>query len=266
MKVEQFFNNLWEQYTELTPQAKQIQTLFCEQGNEIFNDHVAFRTFNIHPISLDELEILILRMGYKYQEEYYFSDKKLRAKSFLPPAPEHPKIFISELLTEKFPESSQQIIKNLVKQIDPSVLSTEKIFFQGRLWEAPRFDDYEELLKVSEYAAWMSVMGMCANHFTIDVNRLQSLKNIQDVTEFLSTNGFKLNDSNGVIKGNPSVKLEQCSTIADTTSYRFANGMYRDVPTCFYEFAYRYPEDDGELFQGFVQANANTIFESTHVK
>ena len=37
------------------------------------------------------------------------------------------------------------------------------------------------------------------------------------------------------------------------------------VPSCYYEFARRYPLPSGELFQGFVPASADKIFESTDV-
>ena len=44
----------------------------------------------------------------------------------------------------------------------------------------------------------------------------------------------------------------------------FTEGM-EEIPSCYYEFALRYPKD-GELFQGFVAASADKIFESTHNK
>ena len=39
-----------------------------------------------------------------------------------------------------------------------------------------------------------------------------------------------------------------------------------DIPSCFYEFAQRYPLPNGDLYQGFVAASADKIFESTNVK
>jgi len=56
-------------------------------------------------------------------------------------------------------------------------------------------------LEESEYAAWLSVLGLRANHFTIK--------------------------------------------------------------SCYYEFARRYPDRKGLLFQGFVSASVDKIFEST---
>ena len=36
------------------------------------------------------------------------------------------------------------------------------------------------------------------------------------------------------------------------------------IPSCFYEFALRYPKPDGRLYSGFVAASADKIFESTN--
>jgi hypothetical protein len=39
-----------------------------------------------------------------------------------------------------------------------------------------------------------------------------------------------------------------------------------EIPSCFYEFAKRYPLSNGELYTGFVAASADKIFDSTNVK
>ena len=61
----------------------------------------------------------------------------------------------------------------------------------------------------------------------------------------------------------PEDLLVQASTLADSVSFTFADGQQQAVPSCFYEFAHRFADRSGELFQGFVPNNANTIFEST---
>jgi len=38
------------------------------------------------------------------------------------------------------------------------------------------------------------------------------------------------------------------------------------IPGCFYEFAKRYPQSNGSLYQGFIAASADKIFESTDNK
>ncbi|MGL4896671.1 MAG: DUF1338 domain-containing protein, partial [Shewanella sp.] len=62
----------------------------------------------------------------------------------------------------------------------------------------------------------------------------------------------------------PEVLLEQSSTMADTIAVEFSDGVL-EIPSCFYEFALRYPKANGELYTGFVAASADKIFESTNV-
>lgn len=50
--------------------------------------------------------------------------------------------------------------------------------------------------------------------------------------------------------------------MANTVQVTFDDGS-AEVPGCFYEFARRYPDADGSLFQGFIAASADKIFEST---
>ncbi len=54
--------------------------------------------------------------------------------------------------------------------------------------------------------------------------------------------------------------------MADRVEMEFAGGEKHVIPTCYYEFARRYPGPDGKLYEGFVAASADKIFESTNVK
>jgi hypothetical protein len=72
-----------------------------------------------------------------------------------------------------------------------------------------------------------------------------------------------LNAVGGIKKGLPEDLLVQASTLADSVGFTFADGQQQAVPSCFYEFAHRFADRSGELFQGFVPTNANAIFEST---
>ncbi|MFP3457566.1 DUF1338 family protein, partial [Psychrobacter sp. SIMBA_152] len=76
---------------------------------------------------------------------------------------------------------------------------------------------------------------------------------------------FALNTSGGEVKGSPEVLLEQSSTLADEYAVTFSDGDMR-IPSCFYEFAIRYPKPDGEIYTGFVAASADKIFESTNAR
>jgi hypothetical protein len=94
------------------------------------------------------------------------------------------------------------------------------------------------------------------------VNALKKFKDIYQLNQFLKDNGFLLNTSGGEVKGSPEELLEQSSTRAGSKEIKFADGTY-DIPSCYYEFARRYPDKSGELYSGFIAKSADKIFEST---
>ena len=261
--VERFFPALWADYTGLAPQAQAIKELFGRDNGQVINDHVAFRTFAGSPLELDCLEPLILGMGYSVQGQYRFEQKKLRARSYIHSDPQVPKIFLSELLVEQLSDSAQQILKPYIAQIENRALTTE-VFYAGRAWPMPSWSEYQKLLAESEYAAWLLAIGLRANHFTISVNHLENYGSLQQVVDAVTAAGFDINSSGGVIKGSSAVMLEQAATLADQQWIEFAGGDKHQIATCFYEFALRHPQPDGALFQGFVEGNADKIFDSTN--
>jgi hypothetical protein len=82
------------------------------------------------------------------------------------------------------------------------------------------------------------------------------------VNQLLKDNGFILNASDGEIKGKPDDLLEQSSIKAGIMEVNFSDGVYK-IPSCYYEFARRYPDKNGTLFSGFIAGSADKIFEST---
>ena len=266
MQLDHFFDSLWQQYVQSTPQAAHIFQHLQQQGEQPQNDHVAFRTFDCSPITLAQLEPHLLALGYRAYESYTFVEKKLNAWGYVHPDESQPKIFLSELRTRELSAAAQSIIQRLIEQIDPQRLSDASVFWQGRLWNMPTWAEYQTLLEQSEYAAWMSVMGLCANHFTIAVHRLQHCTSLPQINAMVASLGYSLNTVGGVIKGSPQQALEQSSTLASTQLMRFAQGDSHNVTTCYYEFAKRYPDAQGQLYQGFVASSADKIFESTHMQ
>ncbi|WP_109300798.1 DUF1338 domain-containing protein [Aquimarina sp. AU474] len=266
MNSTYFFEELWKQYSAKTPSAQKVKSLFEAEGNHIFNDHIAIRTFNDPRIDIDVIAKPFLKMGYEPKGEYHFKAKKLFAKHF-----EHkndsdaPKIFISQLLLEEFSIDLQQSIHTILSEVDQPIFQLDDLILKGRIWSTPSFKTYQLLLEESEYAAWMYVNGFCSNHFTVDVNKLESFKNLHEVNEFLKSNGFEINSSGGEIKGTKELLLEQSSILADTTEMIFEEGTEK-ITTCYYEFSYRYQTEDNHLFTGFIANSADKIFESTDVK
>lgn len=261
--VERFFEALWADYTQLAPQAQVIHDLFAAQNREVVNDHVAFRTFANTPLELERLEPLILSLGYTPQGQYRFEQKKLRARSYIHPDASVPKIFLSELLVSELSEPVQRLLAKYTGKISEQERDLS-VFYSGRAWPMPTWAEYQTLLAESEYAAWLLAIGLRANHFTISVNHLDQLSSVQQVVERVKAAGFEVNKVGGEIKGSPEVFLEQASTLADQQMIEFADGDEHQIATCFYEFALRHPQSDGALFQGFVEGNADKIFDSTN--
>ncbi|PCI52811.1 MAG: succinyldiaminopimelate aminotransferase [Gammaproteobacteria bacterium] len=260
-KVTALFDKIWQQYLTITPSAKKIHHLLGN-GNDVINDHVAYRTFNIDKVNLDKLAKHLLSIGYTECGQYDFSAKKLTAKHFEHSDNTMPKVFISELRVDEFSAKIQTIIHDLVDPLADNISEQTDFLYSGRPWQISS-TNYKILLKASEYAAWLAAWGYRANHFTVSINHLDSFDCIIDVNNTLKNAGYTLNSIGGEIKGDKTVKLEQSSTLADKALVEFSD-VTLEIPSCFYEFAKRYPLANGKLYTGFVTASADKIFESTN--
>lgn len=266
MTTTEIFDNLWNEYTERTPSAQKIKNLFEEKGNTIFNDHVAFRTFDDERVDIEVLAKPFIAAGYVECGEYHFEKKKLYAKHFEHATDKNaPRVFISQLLTKEFSFELQGAVKNMIDAIPQEELTSGELVFKGRLWEQPSFDVYEKLQAETEYAAWLYVNGFCSNHFTVDVNKLDTFDSLQEVNEFIKDNGFSMNTSGGEIKGTPTEFLEQSSVLADRIPVAFKE-VTKEITSCYYEFAFRHAMENGGLYSGFIAGSADKIFESTDMK
>ncbi len=261
--INALFSALWQDYIQITPSAAKVQQLLG-QGQAIINDHIALRTFNLPKVNLGVLAQHFTSLGYVACGDYRFEQKKLRAQHFEHPDTTLPKVFISELLLEEFSPSLQNIIRELIAQVDDAATKADNFPYSGRHW-ALDMQTYQALLAESEYAAWVAAFGYRANHFTVLVNRLADFDSLEAVNAALKQAGFVLNGAGGEIKGSPLELLEQSSTMADCISLAFSDGKL-EIPSCFYEFARRYPKPDGALYSGFIAASADKIFESTNMK
>jgi len=262
--VDDLLTALWRDYVATTPQAERIQRLLAARGERVQNDHVALRTYGLPGIGIDALAKPFEALGWRMQaDRYRFDDKKLVARYWQHPDPTLPKVFISELCVSELSAAANQIIDGLVAQLPAGFGARADLPWAGRPWRVRRAE-YESLLIESEYAAWVAAFGFRVNHFTVLVNALTTFPDLQSLDAFLVDHGFTLNESGGVIKGTPAQRLEQSSTRADSIEVDLAGETLR-VPSCYYEFARRYPTASGELFHGFVPASADKIFESTDV-
>ncbi len=258
------FDELWKIYTTQNPQVQQIYNHFVKEGETVVNDHIAFRTFDDPRIDITILAQPFLKEGYVEKGYYVFEEKKLIASHYeVEDNPEAPRVFISQLETSKFSPFLQQTVKNWVDQIPEEDLKSHDLIFKGNPWNKPSFEVYNKLREESEYAAWVYVFGFCANHFTVSVNYLKKFPEVADVNAFLKSKGYLINDSGGEVKGTPSELLEQSSTMAGIIEIEFVEGKFT-IPSTYYEFAKRYPDEKGKLYSGFIAKSADKIFESTH--
>lgn len=261
---EKILSRLWLDYTAQNPAAQKVYDLFRAEGETVENDHIAFRTFDDKRVDIDKLSRVFIRAGYHEKGSYEFEQKKLFAKHFEHQADASaPMVFISQLKTAEFSPLLQQKVKEMIEQIPTDLLNSEELIFSGTSWKTPHFSVYEQLRKESEYAAWLYVYGFRANHFTVSINALKKYNSIEKVNQFLKANGFILNASGGEIKGTPEELLQQSSIMAEKIVYDFADGKF-EIPACYYEFALRHPNANGQLYKGFIAKSADKIFESTN--
>ena len=259
--LPELLDKMWQDYITINPLAKKISDLLTNQGEDVQNDHIALRTFNHPRVNVDVVARPFLASGYVYKGDYHFPEKKLYAKHFEHPDLTLPKIFISELKLEEFSEALKSQVKALIDQIPEGLENQFDFSSIGRPWKMTT-KVYQELLKESDYAAWVAAFGYRPNHFTVFINSLKNFSDITVLNDYLKAQGFKLNASGGEIKGSKDVCLEQSSTLANNIEVAMDDGKLT-IPACYYEFAKRYPLADGKLYQGFVAASADKIFEST---
>jgi len=258
---DRFFAAGWSDFVRIAPKAAALRAAFERAGETVVNDHVALRTFNLGPISLRVLEPRIIELGYRQLDEYHFEQKCLRARAYV--CDGAPRIFLSELLVERFDDTVRSTIEACVGQVHNAAARTENVFWGGRLWQPIRSDQYRALYDVSEYAAWVCALGLRPNHFTVSINALKNFDSVESVLQFAEQNGHVINESGGRVKGSRDQLLEQGSTMAEHVEVAFADSV-QTIPSCYYEFALRHPLPDGTLYQGFVPQSADKIFESTH--
>lgn len=263
--LDKLLQSLWADYAALNAQAHAIHQLLEDRGEEVVNDHIAFRTFQHDKVGIPVLARHFENCGYVPKGEYEFTAKKLFARHYEHPSGNYPRVFISELKLGEFSHDLQATVGHLLDEIRPEAVVHSAFLHGGPLWSPVTYGTYEKLKEESEYAAWLTVFGFRANHFTVLFNALKTFKDMQEFNQFIKDSGYPLNDSGGEIKGSPDQLLEQSSTLAHQVEVAFADRK-ATVPACYYEFARRYPLPDGKLFSGFVAQSADKIFESTDNK
>ncbi len=271
MSTQNIFENLWTDYITLNPEAKRVHDLVLDEEkragrniSRLENDHVAFRTYKHSRIGLLTFVKIFEKHGYSVKGEYYFKEKKLYAQHMESKSPDQPRVFISELLIENFDSLVAKTCEQVAEAIPNELLTQDRLLWSGRPWQASS-ETYQTLMKQSEYAAWVYAFGFRTNHFTVSLNHLKAFSDLTTLNTFLKGKGIPLNTSGGEIKGSKAVFLEQSSTLAEKVETKFIEKIEK-IPSCYYEFAQRFNDSSGKLFNGFVEGSADKIFESTYVQ
>ncbi|WP_304232066.1 DUF1338 domain-containing protein [Jiulongibacter sediminis] len=287
-KLSAILNRLFKPYEERVPVVDKIMTAMLAHGiieerSDIVNDHIAFRTLGVPHLGVSSFEKIFLHYGYEKRDYFHFEGKKLNAWWYSPPSEEYPRIFISELRVGDLSPNAQEIIHSYTSFLtrDPvdslNLDDVEEVghFFEKSLWELPTYEDYYQLNRESEYAAWVIYNRYYLNHYTISVHALpKGYNTLEQFNDFLESLGVKLNDAGGKIKTSPDGLLLQSSTVADKVEATFANGKTTMIPGSYLEFAERRPLPEFQhlpqnelkrehLRDGFETGNADKIFEST---
>lgn len=290
MKIlEEVLNKLMSKYKEKVPDVSLIISALLEKNiikseGDIENDHIAFRTMGVPQLGIKSFEKIFLHYGYTAKEEYFFEQKKVKARWYAPPENRFPRIFISELQIEYFPDEVQKIITSYTNEViaDPvdaiDLNNADEVdhFLHSALWRTPTSKDYLELLSKSEYAAWVIYNRYYLNHFTINVDNLpEDYNTLENFNSFLGSIGVLLSDAGGIIKQSKDGLLLQSATISQLIDATFSEGDQLRISGSYVEFSERrvlleYKHLSQKEIkrmhrrEGFAVSNADKIFESTY--
>ena len=287
--LNQILAGLMTRYQQRVSDVNKIISALTDKGiinelSDIENDHIAFRTIGEPQLGIQSLEKIFLHHGYVAKGDFYFEHKKINARWYAPPEESLPRIFISELRVNDFPDSIQQIIRSFtdevtsdpVDQLDLDNAAQVDEFLHSPLWRTPSWNEYSTLAEVSEYASWTIYNKYYLNHFTISVHNLPAPYNTLEVfNDFLVDIGVTLNSAGGYIKTSRDGLLKQSSSVSKMIEATFADGAVHQISGSYVEFAERKVLAEftnlpaGEIQRehrrdGFETANADKIFESTY--
>lgn len=279
MTPQTLIETLWIDYARITPDAARIHGLLEARGEQIVNDHIALRTFDLPAVAMPRLQAVFEALGWRETGRYRFEAKRLDAVSLSHDQPGLPRVFISQLRTADLSEQARGHVARIVATLtdrEPErapageaidALDALDLLVRRPTWPAPNHDVYLDLLDESEYAAWLAAFGIRANHFTVSVNALDTFDDLRSLNAFLREAGFALNGAGDQIQGSVAVGLEQSSTVASPIRWSFGGDEVHEIRGCYYEFALRHEDPrTGALFDGFVTSSADKIFESTDVR
>lgn len=247
-------------------------------------------------IGIPYLAKILEALGYQPAGEYQFPDQCLYARHYAHPEQstyDLPKLFVSELLVDDLPETIGAHIYRTVQAgefvqhtdllpwletmapqgntEDMDGVLTLLLHLFRRPWSPPKQSVVEAVNTISQYGAWVLIHGYAVNHFTGYVNRQQTeqYKTIEQTIAGLAERGVPLKATiegsreSGLCQTATQAVTEQVSVEADKT------GALIQIPWsyAYYEIAERHrienASGDSGLFEGFLNAQAQQLFEMT---
>jgi len=149
-KLQIVMDALMDKYSDRVPDVKKIIQAMIAKGiiskaDDIANDHIAFRTLGVPQLGIQSLEKIFLYYGYTKKEHLNFETKKLDAYWYAPPAPNFPRIFISELRVNELSEQAQAVIHSYTNEVEHDPINNLNLddpiavgdFLHQGLWRLP---------------------------------------------------------------------------------------------------------------------------------
>ncbi|HXT00549.1 MAG TPA: DUF1338 domain-containing protein [Elusimicrobiota bacterium] len=285
--LRELFDALWRRYRDRVSYARVYEDVLRSHGGAFRNDHVAFRTIaSQRPWSgLAAVARPFEALGYTAAATYRFPDKNLSSIHLAPPAPDLPKVFVSELRAWELPARARRVALAAAAKAKPSLSDddlaalhacgalskTKREALLARLlahfdrpWPVPAKADVATLERESQFGAWVLLHGHAVNHFTasIDAHGVDSLGDIEKTVAALKAAGVPMKPE---IEGARGSRLRQSSTRAVVlpTPMRVGARVARVPWTyAYFELAER-PLVDGRRFEGFLGGQATNLFEMT---
>ncbi len=227
MSANGLLDALWTEYVGTTPQAERVHHLLAAQGELIHHDHVVVRTFSGAAIGINAMAAAFEELGWQPRGRSRAEGLNVRARSWVPPSTDLPKLLISEVDVAALSVGAQTIIAGLVAQLRPGFARCDLAKI-GRPWKLASAD-YLALRDESEHAAWVAAFGPRAHHFSVDVSALATFPDLVALDAYLIEHGFPLDVAD---------PLEKSSTRADSVEVAFTDTTMR-IPSGTYELVLR---------------------------
>lgn len=229
-----------------------VLNLFKQQGEDVFIDHISYRTFDFPHINTDVLSVPLIEVGYREVERYKYENQNIKARHY-----EHqtnksaPLIYISELCVHHYSRFLYLQLKEMVDNIPIEILCSNKILHTPQIWGTPSYDIYKRLKSESDYAAGVYVNGLTPHHLSVRVNSFKKYDTIKKVSEFLSQNQILSISKNQVSQDHNIPLIEQIVISDNNVLINFQEGNF-DIPSKSLEFTKRNFSTNSSLFMGFI--------------